>query len=59
MDPEELLRRARHLTRTLLTTGPGADPAAVHNMADELASCFSDLDGWLASGGFLPKDWSR
>lgn len=57
MDPNEALRVARQCAKTLLETGPGADPAAVHNIADELAEKFAALDEWITKGGFLPKGW--
>jgi hypothetical protein len=53
MDPEEALRQARQAAHTLMQSAPGSDPAAIANIADLLASAFTDLDEWLTKGGFL------
>jgi hypothetical protein len=57
MDPEEALRQARQAAHTLMQSAPGSDPAAIANIADLLASAFTDLDEWLTKGGFLPAAW--
>lgn len=53
MDPTEHLRVLRQHAR--LTTDP-ANLRRTHH-AERVVELFTDLDGWLTTGGFLPAPW--
>ena len=54
MDPNETLRLLR-LTIKQMAVDTDPDIRAAH--ADEIAEYFEALDGWMSTGGFLPKAW--
>jgi hypothetical protein len=54
MDPNEILRRLRLL---LAQHRMGLSDQHPNNDLDQIEVLFSSLDGWLLSGGFLPKEW--
>jgi len=56
MDPEEVLKTLRELAKKVMET---ADEPAYDLKAVEMAEKFQELDEWIMSGGFLPKDWRR
>lgn len=50
MDPSTTLALIRGRVATLR--------GARTNKVSDLTQAFDDLDAWLSSGGFLPRDWS-
>lgn len=56
MDPDETLRQLR-LTIKQMRVDESTEVRKAH--ADEIAEHFEALDGWLTTGGFLPKAWQR
>jgi hypothetical protein len=61
MDPDEVLKQLRELVEKITAISDDHFIANVANsefdIATEMADKFHDLDDWLKSGGFLPKDW--
>ena len=55
MDPDTALARIRELAARADEDLGESDAAA---MLSELAKLVESLDGWLSSGGFLPRAWS-
>jgi len=60
MDPDQALKNARLALEQ--ARGAGSDEfdivVELHALQD-LSDAFEALDGWLAKGGFLPKDWEK
>lgn len=57
MDPNEALYRIRTAVAVInARVDEGAEVVSVE-LASHLAKHFEALDGWLASGGFLPRSW--
>ena len=57
MDPEQALQELREWYNSVVQDGEvQGDP--VDNL-DEVLTLFDNLDNWIISGGFLPKEWQR
>jgi len=60
MDPNVIHSTMMTLVHKLLVTLEENVPASeIDDTALELANEVHELDGWLRSGGFLPKAWQR
>lgn len=70
MDPNQALADALDLaTKILNESDDGAKNTTEHDeqmtiladrmCAHDLAESFAALDGWIRSGGFLPRDWQE
>lgn len=57
MDPNETLVQLRELDKEVLKSAENGEEQSFE--ARELAAKFEDLDEWIKSKGFLPKDWSE
>ena len=58
MDPNTTLAEIRRLTDSALNAWD-TDPHKRNANLQRLAELTQALDEWIASGGFLPRDWSR
>lgn len=62
MDPEEVLKRLRELSKEILSNEEDNYTLGSPLMPDqaiEIAESFISLDNWIKSGGFLPRDWKN
>ena len=61
MDPDVVLEELRELYNEFVQD-EGVDrlkSSQVEAAVVEILTLFDDLDNWLISGGFLPKEWRR
>ncbi len=56
MDPNETLREMLELAKEVINSPDDKDTS---DEGLELALHFENLHRWIASGGFLPKQWSE
>jgi hypothetical protein len=63
MDPDAALTRIRELAAEIISGADEVDDydgfGHLDTEAVDIAEAFQGLDGWIKSGGFLPKDWRR
>jgi len=59
MDPEKALEELRELAKQIIAVEEGTHSFEIPEDAVEMAEKFQELDEWIMSGGFLPKDWRR
>ncbi len=60
MDPDTCLDNCKKLVEEIIkcTEACMTVPSeTIEELARELASAFTDLDVWIAKGGFLPEAW--
>jgi len=57
MDPNELLKTIRALTKEALEESADWSGSDMEECLAELAQAVSDLDDWISSAGFLPEAW--
>lgn len=58
LDPDECLRQLRQYISVMRHCAEEGEPLDADD-AVLVAEKFEALDGWLKSGGFLPKDWTK
>jgi len=70
MDPNETLRNMRSAAAAVLASWDSADEATEQHLVGSdtrrciehavmLAEAVQAMDGWLSSGGFLPRKWNE
>jgi hypothetical protein len=58
MDPDTTLAELRETSTELQEIlNSGDDPEEIEIRAQRMVELFDALDGWLQSGGFLPRAW--
>jgi len=63
MDPNETLKLLLQTSKAILglveNLPDDQELSLIESQAMDCASYIESLDGWLSSGGFLPKKWER